>query len=161
MKKEEKRELAAQRYIKSIDNNRSNYKGYFIQEDKQCFCDGYSGVILNNKINNIEEAPNRKYERLNIRDVFKEYDDIEIYETISIDEIRKNKFKIDNKCFTKISGNKFIYKRVITIIGILGKNIKAYTKTNKYDVLARKCLFLENENGKAIILCNDKYTCRG
>lgn len=157
MNKQEKRELAARRYIKSIDENRPNYKGYFIQDGKQCFCDGYSGVILNNKINNIQEALKTQINpKINLSEVFKGYDELDINETYSINDIRSNKTKIDNKCYTMIGGNKFLYKRISTIIGMLGDKIKVYTKITKYDLLKRKTLILENENGRAIMLCNDK-----
>ena len=161
MSKNEKRELAAKRYIKSIDDNRPNYKGYFIQEEKQCFCDGHSGVILNNRINNIQEAPETKVNpKINLLEIFKEYEGLDINETYSINDIKINKTKIDKKCYTIIGGNKFLYKRVSTIIGMLGDNIKVFTKITKYDPLKRNTLILENENGRAIVLCNDKVTGR-
>jgi hypothetical protein len=154
---EDKRILSAMRFVKQVGDYRTLYKGYWLIDNIQCFCDGYMAVILNKHINEVEKAIDTEgQERLNILDIFKKYDDFEIYENIDLKKI--NKIKTYNGIYADISDSLFLNKRINIVKGMLGKNIKAYTKISKDSMMKDKVLILENENGKALILSTRKHS---
>ena len=152
MTKANKRKRNAEIFIKHISMWQSNYKGYFMQNNKQCFCNGFVAIILNDFIEDIEKAEENN--RLDLeKEVFNRFYKYEILENIDIKTVEKVKGK-SNRIFLKISDTYFKKLFVDKVKGILGTDIKAYTKIDEDSFMKDKVLFLENKNGQAVILCN-------
>lgn len=144
--KELRRYKSAIKYFKKVNNDRLN--GTWEENGKQCFTNGYSAFILDNKINGLKEIQKGF-------DIYKAIGNTENYVEIpvNIKEIKAN-FKIQKAqskqkiYYYDIGISRYNIEFIIHCYDILGGDITF--KQHVKDELS--CAMMESENGICILL---------
>lgn len=150
--KELKRFKAVQRYIKNIEKRCvAGFNGTREEQDKQCFSDGYTAFILNNKI---EGLPKNEKQNLDLHTVLKDVDanneiNVDINDIKSAFKIHKAKYgRKHPTCRYNLGISQYNAEYVLNCYDILGGNIIfKQSQTNELSPA-----ILESENGIAILL---------
>ena len=149
---EKQRYTEALKYIKEIEDYRPALKGAWFENGLQCFCNGITGILLSKHIEGIPE-PGKEYERMKLTSIFESNKDelTEIY--LNLSDISAHA-KINGKYAGSKNNHYIIQDRwfnhglILQAVKILGGDIKAFFAGSK----PMNPMFLESENGRAIIL---------
>lgn len=150
--KELKRFKSAQKYIKNAEKCWTvEFKGTWEENGKQCFSDGYTGFILENKIEGLEKIENQVldlHKALECTSVSKEIK-VDINEIKTAVKIYKSTHKRNAPPFEYDLGiSRYNAEYIISCYDILGGNIVfKQSETNEISPA-----ILESENGIAILL---------
>lgn len=150
--KELRRFRAAQRYIKNIEKKCiAGFNGTWIEDEKQCFSDGYTGFILENKIDALPQILKPNFD---LHTVLKNIDATKEI-NVNINEIktalkihksthRKNKLT----CEYNLGISLYNAEYIVNCYDILGSDVVfKQSETNELSPA-----ILENQNGIAILL---------
>lgn len=146
-----KRLKSALKYIESIE--REDRRGAWKSGEYQCFTNGYTGFLLTDHLDGLEESPASSIE------LEKCFPDYRYFKDVKIDigdiKVKMLEHKTANKGKKKvqpytyiIDGHYFNAKYILDAYSILGGDIKFYIEEGK----PLSPAVLESENGKAIIL---------
>lgn len=146
------RSKAAEKYLKSNDKNTpsDDFKKAWIEYGKQCFLNGYTGFMLNDRLyiptsETIIQSPLMKIFNDNLHLIYNNNEiNVDIGDIKA--QIRIAKVQKQEKCIVNIGICRYNAKYLLDCYNILGSDAKLYQPNEKHNPS-----ILTNENGYAIL----------